>query len=143
MAKVKLREGDVLLFSLEANKYIRAKILFASQIFVNVILLGVYETIIDVKEIPKNLPNSYLKTIYTSKKGITKFGWEKIGNIPVSESDKALSERNIGGDIYIEDEFIRVEGEADEHIPHMDVYGFLALERRIKKQFGIEVDSKP
>ena len=143
MPKEKVIEGDILLFTLENNKYSLAKILFASKVFKNVILLGIYGKIIDEKQMPNDLPNSYVDTIYTSSKRITEFGWEKIGNISVSESDKALTERNVGGEIYIEDKFIRIENENDAHIPYMGVYGFVALERKIKKIFRIEENSKP
>jgi hypothetical protein len=96
--------GDVFLVPIGRRQYCPVKVLYVSEYFKNVMLVGAYKAIVDAKVMPQRLPRSFGATIYSVVRGAEKDGkWIKVGTKPVLAREKRLSTRIVGGDVWVED----------------------------------------
>ena len=112
-----------------------AKIIYLSKYFKDVILLRTYPLVVSFSvetiELPKDFEKELL--IYTGNQKIKMEKWRKLNNISVTDEEKKMSKRIVGGDVWIEDECMGNATEQDYQILlHMDVDGTKLVENRMK-----------
>jgi hypothetical protein len=141
----KINAGDIFLIPFQ-NKYIMGKIIWISKRTKNVFSFIVYKKLYDNKEINLDdfdettskiiLYSGLTEVFYTSKKIFKDKDWEIIGNKPLNENEN-LQYRNIGGNLYKGDEYIRTltENELKEY-PKMLVAGYDAINNFFEIMFN-------
>ncbi|WP_431476621.1 hypothetical protein [Massilia eburnea] len=112
-----------------------AKVVYTSDFFRNVLLLRLYRKTypnLDINELPavEELSDLY----YTSSDPVTEGRWTKVGFQPISEAEKLLSKRTVGGDVWIGDEHLGPASEQElEVLPKMLTYGYRLIEKAISR----------
>ena len=135
MRKNYIKLGDIILIPIDGDRCGIAKIIYLSKYFKDVILLNIYPLIANfsekVIELSANIPDELL--IYTGNQKIKTEEWKKLNNIMVTEEEKRLSTRIVGGEVWIEDECIGTATEQDrKKINRMGVDGTKLVEDKIK-----------
>jgi CBS domain-containing protein len=134
MRKNHIKSGDILLIPVNGERCAVAKIIYVSRHFKNVILLNVYPLVVSVQEMPElpiDAPHDLL--IYTAIDKIQKEEWKKIDNIPVTNKENLMSKRIVGGEVWIEDNYIGYATEEDcKTLKQMNVAGTKLAEEKIK-----------
>lgn len=71
---------------------------------------------------------------YTSSESISAGRWAIVAFAPISDAEKLMSRRIVGGDIWVADESF---GEASEHdlktLPKMSIYGYRLIEKAVAR----------
>jgi hypothetical protein len=98
--KAKVHIGDVVLVPASGG-FILAQVLYVSKRFKNVILLGMCSALTVEKKLPLELPSQFSALLYTSQEPITKGRWSVVGDMPLSDEDRALSKRIVAGDVWL------------------------------------------
>ena len=135
MRKNYIKLGDIILIPIDGDRCGIAKIIYLSKYFKDVILLNIYPLIANfsekVIELSANIPDELL--IYTGNQKIKTEEWKKLNNVMVTEEEKRLSTRIVGGEVWIENECIGTATEQDrKKINRMGVDGTKLVEDKIK-----------
>jgi hypothetical protein len=121
--------GDIVV--IKAGPYfVPAKILYLSNLFKDVILLGVYGQQLKASVMPQSLSHDFAKLLYASKLPVINGKWPVVGNEDLLPSQRGMAFRIVGGEVYLDDCVVRIASDEDfKALPSMDVYGSIALER--------------
>lgn len=135
MRKNHIKLGDIILIPIDGDRCAITKITYLSKYFKDVVLLNTYPLIANFSEgtieLSVNIPNELL--IYTGNQKIKTEEWKKLNNMMVTDEEKKLSTRIVGGEVWIEDECIRSATEQDrKKINRMCVHGTKLVEDKIK-----------
>ena len=129
-----LKPGDVILIP-ATDHFGLAKVIYCSEYFKDVVLIRLFKVVYSDANI-EALPNadSEADLYYTSADPVRKGLWKKVGTQPVSEAERLMSKRIVGGDVWVEDEHI---GRASEHdlatLPSMRSFGYRLIEKAVFK----------
>jgi hypothetical protein len=78
-----------------------------------------------------------LGPLYTHIDAINHYGWRVIAHQPVSEAKRQLTRRQVGGGIYVGDEYLGSAEELGEpNVKPMRTMGMPVVYREIEKAFG-------
>jgi hypothetical protein len=119
----------------DGDKCALVKIIYLSKRYRNVILLSTYPLAVSLSEEVIDLPTGIFNEmlIYTGNDKIKTEEWKKINNTLVTNEEKKMSERIIGGGVWIEDEYIRSATENDLNtLKSMSVDGTKLAEKKLK-----------
>jgi hypothetical protein len=123
MYKKQVSVGDIALIPVR-DFFVPAKVLYLSNYFKHVILLGIYKLKQSEKTMPSALPENFADLLYTSQEMILKKLWPRVGHEALLPGQQGLSERIVGGDIWVEDECVRPASKQDyELLRQMGVCG--------------------
>jgi hypothetical protein len=136
MKKQKVALGEIILIPISGG-FVQAKILFLSKLYKDVMLLGIYAYSSDMKQYAVPVVGDFAATYYASKQAILKGKWSSTGIIePLSETERHLSKRIVGGTVWVEDQYLGPATLEDEQtLPQMDVYGSDLLEEEVALLF--------
>jgi hypothetical protein len=134
-----VQPGDVVLIPLDSAKFAIGKVLYLSQYFKGVILLGIYPQAIFEKTMPALLPEPMSLFVYTSKKAIQQDRWIHVGHERLRENERGLAKRIVGGEVWEDDVHLRPATREDlKCLPQMHVLGAGLVEKRTRQLFGID-----
>src|SRR5690242_7333527 len=105
MSRKNVDVGEIILIPVE-NEFVAAKVLYLSQRYKNVIMLGVYNLRTPVKECPKTLPVCFELLVYTSQEPVLKKRWISIGHQPLLTGQDGVAKRIVAGDVWLEDQHL-------------------------------------
>jgi hypothetical protein len=112
------QEGDLVEIPLPSGRIAVGLILHVSKYFkhaVGFIVFGIQGTKLNDIVIPDDsgiyLSKTFLGPLYTHIDNLKTTGWKVIAHQPVSEAKRQLTRRQVGGGIYVADEYL---GSADE-----------------------------
>jgi hypothetical protein len=134
--QIKVTEGDVILIPVPKAGYGVAKVLFASRRARNVILLGIYKLNVEEVKMPEKLPQAFEPPlVYTGSQGIGEGClWPRVGNVGITDAERAMSLRIVGQHVYLGDECLRAATlEDEETLPDMGVAGRLFVEEQVAR----------
>lgn len=115
--------GEIVLIPVE-HEFVPAKVLFLSDYFKDVILLGLYPMRISSLEMPSMLPDKFRHLVYTSQAIILKQRWHSVGIESIRPSEKDLSKRVAGGEVWDEDRHLgRATKDQIQSLPQMRILG--------------------
>ena len=130
MSRKNVDIGEIILIPV-VNGFVPAKVLYLSQRYENVILLGVFNFRTVVKERPQKLPEHFGIMLYTSQDPILKKRWITVGQEQLLTSQKGLAKRIVAGEVWLEDQSLGPASEVDRQtLPHMDVLGAGLVEKK-------------
>lgn len=126
--------GDMIAIP-SGDKFGLAKVLYASEFFRNVLLIKIFREIYpdaNIKQLPTiDAPG---ELFYTSSDPVIEGRWTKIGVQEVSDAEKKLSRRTVGGEVWVADEHIGPASDNDlETLPKMLTYGYRLVEKAISR----------
>lgn len=135
MTKKIADEGDHIAIPGSTGKWALAKVLYASNHYKDVILLGILP---GRSETPETLwrdhPAEYERLVYTGRRHFHKRGWRIVGHSDVSEAERDLSTRIVAGNVWKADDFLRPASRADEiTLKQMDVAGHIRVENLLNQ----------
>jgi hypothetical protein len=135
MRKNYIKSGDIILIPVDGDLCAVAKIVYLSKYFKNVVLLNAYPLVASFSEriikLPADSPNELL--VYAGNQKIKTEEWKKLDNIPVTDKEREMSKRIVGGEVWIEDDCIRTATEEDnETLKRMLVSGTESVENKMK-----------
>jgi hypothetical protein len=131
MSKKNVDVGDIILIPVE-SKFVPAKVLYLSQRYKNVILLGIYNLRTLAKEFPKTLPACFGLMVYTSQDPVLKKRWISIGHQPLLTGQDGVAKRIVAGDVWLNDQHLGAATENDRRsLPQMDVLGAGLVEKKV------------
>lgn len=146
--KKRLKLGDIIIIPVhdENNKpifYVPAQVLYISKRYRNVIQLGIYYVYLSSPETKFEYPKEFCKLLYTGKQAIRDGDWPLIDNKPIELAYKNSALREVGGNLYLNDDYIRPLSldEYDEYEP-MAVAGMIAVELELKDIFASYQNNK-
>jgi hypothetical protein len=134
MRKNQIKLGDIILIPVDGDKCALGKIIYLSRRYRNVILLNIYPLVVSLSEKMPDLPMGIFNEmlIYTGNHKIKTEEWKKINNVLVTDEEKKMSERIVGGEVWIEDEYIRAATEHDfKTLKSMLVDGTKLVEKKL------------
>lgn len=124
MKKVSIQEGAIILIPVREGMWVVGKTLYVSKIFRNVILLGLTNRVCRSPEMPSPIPREYVALVYTSQVAVTNGRWTFVGESELTPNEHALSERIVGGEVWLKDKELRSASEEDRlTLPKMQVMG--------------------
>jgi hypothetical protein len=138
MKRISATAGDIILVPLAPSKFGATKVLFASKRNRHVILLGIYPIVISEVTLPSMLSRDYIPPlIYTGNQRVTLGIWPKVGNVPITDSERQLSLRVDANHVWLEDQYVR-EASLDDwgRLPVFEVWGCEAVEEHLRKILG-------
>ena len=136
MKKKKCLVGDIVVIPVE-GAFIPAKVLYVSNEYRNVILLGVYGVKQPQPEMPDALPNGFLIQLYTTQIPIQKGIWQSISHEDLRPEQVGLAKRISGGNVMHDDTFVRDATDEDyKSLPQMLVCGSDLVATRVAKAFA-------
>lgn len=117
------------------GKFALGKIVFASEYFKDVILIRLFEkSFLSLTELPSEMDSLSSRQMFTGAESIKKGGWKIVGNAPVSDAEKAMSRRIVGGDVWVEDDHLGPASEQDiASLKNMDIYGYRLIEKAVAR----------
>jgi hypothetical protein len=138
------REGDIVEIPLPDGRTAVGWILHISQTFkdaVGFVVFGIKgEAGINLrfdKESERLLSMSVLGPLYTHIDAIKHYGWTTFAHQPLSESKRILTKREVGGGVYVGDEYLGSVEELNAHdLKPMLAMGMPVVYREIEKAFG-------
>jgi hypothetical protein len=138
------REGDIVEIPLPDGRTAMGWILHVSQRFkdtVGFIVFGIKGRLReDYVEGSNKL--RVLGPLYTHIDNLTIDGWKTILHQPISESKRTLTKREVGGNVYVADDYIgSVEELGEQNLEPMLVMGMPVVYMEIEKAFGKEAAS--
>jgi hypothetical protein len=120
----KVDEGDLLAIKVGERTF-AGKVLFTSEIFRDVVLLAIYLSESNGRE-----PDLLL---YTVGSCIGSSGWGKIGSEAVTDAERKLSKRIVGGEVWLGDTELGPAQRSEwKSLPKMEVYGCKAVEIELR-----------
>lgn len=130
MSKKNVDIGEIILIPVE-NEFVPAKVLYLSQRYKNVIMLGIYALRTSVKECPKTLPVSFGLMVFTSQDPVLKKRWISIGHQPLLAGQAGVAKRIVAGDVWLDDQHLGPASESDRRsLPQMEVLGAGLVEKK-------------
>ena len=134
MDKQQVRVGNVYAIP-GGGKFAFGKIVYLSEYFKDVMLVRFFEKAYSSPEAPSEeldaLPS---KGIFTGMDSIKKGGWKLVASTLVSEAEKAMSRRIVGGDVWVGDDHIGPASDEElRTLPQMDVYGYRLIEKKVAR----------
>jgi hypothetical protein len=131
-------DGDIFGMPLTDGTEALCRVLFKSQYFRNVILVGVYGRASGHDPISQiRAKKDPLVQIYASCESLDLGQWRYLGNAPVSDGERQLSKRVVGGEIWLRDEHLGPVGDNSQSLPQMDVYGDRVLQRKVERCIAV------
>lgn len=135
MARSRIAEGDLFLVP-GGGSTAPAHVEFCSSYFRRVILVKLYLTLRGAESVPPP-PGAEFVLYYTSADSITRGGWERVGHLSVTEEDRALSRRIVGGEVWEEDRCLGPASEEDSAaLPQMLTFDFRLIEKAVAEAAG-------
>lgn len=130
MRNKNVKIGEIVLIPLTVGFAI-GKVLFLSQRYKNVVLLGIYSITVKEETMPLSLPDNVALTVYTSQTVIQQGRWITIGQEELKGNQLGLTKRIVGGEVWIEDEKLHQATPDDiNSLPVMDVFGAGLVEKK-------------
>ncbi|QBF26851.1 hypothetical protein EXN22_14540 [Pseudomonas tructae] len=122
--------GDIVLIPIPEG-YKPAKVLYVSQRYKDVILLGVYKDSVSAREMPSGLPGDFELLVYTSKVPVKRQRWHAVGNEQLRPAQTGLDVRLVAGEVWQGDNHLGVATVVDRLKLHeMLVMGATLLEKK-------------
>jgi hypothetical protein len=126
--------GDLVVIP-SADRFGVAKVLFCSEYFSEVILIGLFRRTFAVSNSPEiPLIEGPMDLYYTSGSSIATGAWPVVGHQALLPSESSLSRRIVGGDVWDEDRHI---GPASPHdlatLPKMLTHGTRLVEKAVQR----------
>lgn len=117
------------------GKYAFAKVIYLSNYFKNLMLIRFFEKSFSAAEMPveplDSLPNH---GIYTGTDSIKKGAWIYICTMNVTDTERVMSRRLVGGDVWVGDEHLGSDSaEETSSLPNMDVFGYRLIEKVVSR----------
>ncbi len=142
-------EGDIVEISLPDGDTAIGWILHISNYFKNCVGFIVFglkgRTRKDVVIDPETGNPSSMKVLgplYTHIDNLELCGWKTFAHQPISESKKLLTKREVGGGVYVGDDYLgSVEELGEHHLKPMRVMGMPMIYQEIEKAFGKQADT--
>ena len=129
MKKKDVVEGDVILIP-AGEQFVPAKVLYRSKYFRGVILIGLYNLLVEPQEQVEELPEKISVLLYTGRDPITAGRWPCINNFGLRASEEGHTKRIVGGEVWVEDRCEGVASDEDiKQLPKMLVKGATLVER--------------
>jgi len=130
-------EGDVFGLPLADGSEALCRVLFKSQYFRNVILIGIYGRLSERDPIAQVQSAEPFTKMYASCESLDNGEWRYLANLPVSEHERHLSKRIVGGDVWLGDEKLGPTSEGTQTLPQMDVHGDHILQRKVERYIAV------
>lgn len=119
------------------GKFGLAKVIYVPKDFRNVILLRLYqESYTELNDIGQEPPIEDADSVlyYTGDGAIKSGGWSYLGIQPVSDKERALTKRIIGGGVWVEDSYLGPASDADiSNLKQMSVYPYKLVEKAVSR----------
>lgn len=139
-----LQEGDVVEIPLPDGRVAIGCLLHVSQRFQNAVGFVVFgikgqlrdDVLLDAQT--GNLASiAVLGPMYTHMDAIQHYGWKAYAHQPITESKRLLTKRNVGGNVYVADEFIGpLDTVSESGLNPMLAMGMPLIYSEIAKAFG-------
>jgi len=112
-----------------------AKVIFISSHYKNLMLIRMFK--LRAKQ-PEEFSapdiNGDSTLYYTGVDSVSRGHWIYLGQQEVSQSERAMSKRISGGEVWIEDVHIGSASETDfQSLKNMDVYGYRLIEKAVNR----------
>jgi hypothetical protein len=134
------REGDIVEIPLPDGRVALGWLLFTSEVFKDIVGFVVFgiKGLSRRQEFVLEKALHVLGPLYTNIVALDHYGWRKVAHQRVSEAQRLLTKRDVGGRIYIGDRCIgsAVDGR-EPKLPPMLVMGMPAVYERIAKAFPV------
>ena len=130
-------EGDVFGLPLSAGGEALCRVLFRSQYFRNVILVGAYGTVSGPDAAAQIRGIAPITLIYASCESLDRGQWRYIANVPLTEKEEEFSKRIVGGEVWLRDQAIGPASAEHLGLPQMDVHGDRVLIRKVEKAIAV------
>lgn len=134
-AKVKnLKVGN--LYAIPGGgKFAFGKVLYLSDYFKDLMLVRFFDKAVAAPdELPQQLDSLPSRLIYTGTGAINRGGWLFLRCDAVSEQERSLSRRIVGGDVWFEDQHLGPASDDDRKtLKNMDIFGHLLIEKAVAK----------
>ncbi len=138
------REGDIVEIPLPDGRNAVGWILHVSQHFkdaVGFVVFGIKGQVredvvfLEDSDIPSSM--TVLGPLYTHIDAIKHYGWKVIAHHSVSEAKRQLTRRQVGGGVYVADEYLgSAEQLGEANLKPMLAMGMPVVYREIEKAFG-------
>ncbi|WP_137940096.1 hypothetical protein [Chitinivorax sp. B] len=114
------------------------KVLYVSEYFKDLILLGVCKILTERDVMPQILPDEFDLYLYTTQDPIRKGKWAELGFDALRESQKGKALRIVADEVWLDDECIRkVSAEDRVELPKMLALGSILVEKKAAKLVGL------
>lgn len=138
------KEGDIVEIPLPDGRTAIGWILHISKHFKNAVGFVVFgikgqksDKVVYDAETGKPSSTKVFGPLYTHIDNMKLSGWKKFAEQPLSERDRLLTKREVGGGVYVGDEYIgSVEEVGDPNIKPMLAMGMPVVYSEIEKAFG-------
>lgn len=129
---VKLKLGSIFAIP-SGNQFGLAKVIYISEYFKDVFLIKLFQLKFDsVEAINLNDKFHQFTLYYAAKEAIKKGEWQLLGEDAVSDAEKALSKRIVGGGVWVEDNYLGDATDNDyETLSPMGVYGWKLIQKAV------------
>jgi hypothetical protein len=132
-----LTPGDVIAIPV-AGQFGLAKVIYCSEYFKDVVLIRLFKVTypsLDVEVVPDF--NSDADLYYTGADPVRKGLWKKVGFQAVSEAEKLMSKRIVGGDVWVADKHIGPASEQElATLPAMRTFGYRLIEKAVARMLS-------
>jgi len=119
------------------DKFGLAKVIYVSKYFRDVILIRLYkEAYASLDDMGQESPTQDADSVlyYTGGGAIKAGSWRYLGGQPVSEKERALTKRIVGGGVWIEDNHIGPAADADmSNLKQMSVHAYKLVEKAVSR----------
>jgi len=130
---MRLKEGDIVAVPVESDSLMLCRVLYKSQYFKHVALVGCYGRFIESLPVALQLQSGLVGVpLYTTVQPKKIGSWQRLDNQQLSEQEIQLSLRIVAGDVWLGDNHLGAASETElASLPQMDVYGDRLFARRI------------
>jgi hypothetical protein len=143
MRKENVDIGELILIPIE-NGFVPAKVLYLSQRYKNVIMLGIYNIRMHIRQRPEILPVSFGLMVYTSQVPVLKKRWISIGHQPLLAGQDGIAKRIVAGDVWLGDQRLGTASENDRRsLSQMEILGANLVEKRATVLTAMNSKSPP
>lgn len=117
------------------GKFAFGKVVYLSEYFKEVMLVRFFEKAYASPErAPDELDVLPSRAFFTGIDSIKKGGWKLVATSWVSEAEKTMSRRIVGGDVWVGDDHIGPASDEElRTLPQMDVYGHRLIEKKVAR----------
>ena len=118
-----------------SNQFGLAKVIYISEYFKDVFLIKLFQHKFDsVEAINLNDKFDQFTLYYAAKEALKKGEWQFLGEEAVSDTEKALSKRIVGGGVWVEDNYLGDATDKDyETLNSMGIYGWKLIQKAVGK----------
>jgi hypothetical protein len=120
-----------------ADQFGLAKVIYVSKYFRDVILIRLYKkAYAELDGMAQELPAEDADSVlyYTGGGAIKNGTWRCVGGQPVSEKERALTKRVVGGGVWIEDNHIGPASDDEmSSLKQMSVYAYKLVEKAVSR----------